>query len=334
MSQMTAVRNESSDFDHGVMSRRIRILLAAGLLITVGLAVPFPLRGRIWSSVFNLAHAPAFWFVVVLIAGVLHPEAIGLPSRFKPVQRLTCRRLITICFLGMLLGVAGEAVQKVVGRSASLGDVAANTCGITAGGLWVAGYLLPRWMIVCRLATPVILIAASYDPVMEINEAMCQQSEFPLIASFERRRELKAWVPQKVELLQVTEWSTDGSRSMRVIPHSSESAGVIAQWVPANWEGYDSLHIDLHNSGSNERQLILKIADRQHTRTGYEPNDRFEQEIALPPLETVHVNVSLDDVAKAPATRQIDLSHIAILQLFSVNGEDAGPFEIDNIRLE
>ena len=316
-----------------LMTRCLTVLAFVGTL-ALGLVVPFPVNGRIWSEVFNLAHAPAFFFSVAFASAIIHPEAAGLPGDYKPLLRMTWTRLISIAALAMTLGLLGELAQSFVGRSASIHDVLANTFGIAAGCLWIVGYLVSAGKLLFRCVSVIVVVAASFNPIMEINEAQEQRAEFPLLASFERARELNAWELQGVSVQQTSDWATDGKKSLRVIPRSNEFPGIVMQWVPEDWSDQTSLHLDLHNASTNQQELVLKIADKLHADSGFPDGDRFEREIIIPGGDTVHIESSLEAVKTAPENREMDLRQIELLQIFSLNGVEAGSFEIDNIRLE
>ena len=57
--------------------RRLLILVIGGLGLLTGLVFPFPMNGRYWNTVFDLAHAPAFFLIFLLVAGFLAPASIG-----------------------------------------------------------------------------------------------------------------------------------------------------------------------------------------------------------------------------------------------------------------
>jgi VanZ family protein len=119
-------------------SYRTRLLLVAavaGILVIV-LVFPFPQSGRQWSELFNLAHAPSFFLVFLLAAGLFDPTCIGFPQSWHRILPLGPLHLSVLVSVLLVLGVACEVMQGFVGRSPSVSDVLANGCGLVAGLCW------------------------------------------------------------------------------------------------------------------------------------------------------------------------------------------------------
>ena len=65
---MTGIRSAFDDI--AVFRGRLFLLVAVVGLVIAGLTIPFQLNGRLWSELFNLAHAPVFCGLALLIAGI------------------------------------------------------------------------------------------------------------------------------------------------------------------------------------------------------------------------------------------------------------------------
>ena len=118
---------------------RSRLGVLALAIVGIGLLFPFPVEGRFWGHVFNLAHAPTFFCTFLMVVGLLDPSAIGLSQRFATVLPMTTGRTVGVAAVLTGLGVLGECLQFFVGRSPSLKDVAANSAGLLAAFVWVSG---------------------------------------------------------------------------------------------------------------------------------------------------------------------------------------------------
>jgi len=78
---MTGIRSAFDDI--AVFRGRLFLLVAVVGLVIAGLTIPFQLNGRLWSELFNLAHAPVFCGLALLIAGIRDPRRMGCHrSRF------------------------------------------------------------------------------------------------------------------------------------------------------------------------------------------------------------------------------------------------------------
>ena len=133
--------------------RRRGVLLIPALALIVALVFPFPVHGRPWGPLFDLAHAPSFFLVFVCIAAVLDRRSGGekavspLPWQFK------LQRLILLAAVLCGIGIVCELAQQLVARQPSLGDVAANCTGLLAGIFWCARRCVtrPEWPLGNRL---------------------------------------------------------------------------------------------------------------------------------------------------------------------------------------
>ena len=161
-----------------------------------------------------------------------------------------------------------------------------------------------------------------------------QHVDFPLLASFERPRELHTWDAHEATISQSTSWSIRGSASMRVQGSAgTEYPGTSLQWPMENWSEFSALEMDVLNPGDKPLTLRINIADRLHAASGNAETDRFRTSAELPSATHVHVRIELADVRNAPASRRMDMTRIASLNLFIVRPESDVVFMVDNVRL-
>jgi len=305
-------------------SRRRAVVIAS--LTSVGvvalLLTPLPRIGRVSEAGLNLLHAPVFAGLTILLLRVV----------VQPEFRSRRVRTIAVAFLLLLLGVATEYGQTFVGRNTDWRDVLANALGIAAGLAW---FLLldsnsaPRRAAGYAIAS-VLLLLASWQPVGVLFDHVAQRREIPVIASFESARELSRWAGYDADITRVQLHATHGDWSLRVDLHADEYPGAALRWPVPDWSDHECLSLDLVLEEGPPLDVIVKIEDEAHSG---EYEDRFHQVVHLMP-GTSHVEVVLSNVAKAPATRMLDLRRISLLQLFVVRPGRKRTFMVDNIRLK
>jgi len=315
---------------------RIFILLAGFIGLASCLIFPFPMQGRHWAALFDLAHAPAFFLVFLGIAGTLDPAAIGLGGCWRPYIRLSLRTLILLSVILCLVGAAGELLQGLVSRSPSLMDVAANCIGLLAAMFWCVSRRLKqshfRWML--SLIAPALLFAVSVPPLRELRECGVQRQEFPLLASFERAQELTAWFPHQATATFVSDWASHGTQSMRIQGKTKRRfPGATLIWPISDWTGYGQLQLDVFNPQETELVIGINIGDRNHAETGHEPSNRYQQSFNVPPSTVLTITIALHEVASAPVTRLMNMSEIAMLDLYMPDAGQPTILFVDNIRL-
>jgi len=315
--------------------RWIVVALIAGTLSLV-LLFPFPQTGRQWSELFNLAHAPSFFITFLLAAGLLDPSSVGFRDSWPRIARMSLRRLIVLASILLVLGGICEVLQQFVGRATSLSDMLANGCGLLAGLCWCVGRLVNSRSkkSIALVTTAALLLMPSWSPGCELRECVLQRNEFPLLASFERPRELNAWYPHEATIKQSAEWTSIGSTSMRVNGLAgTKHPGANFQGLISDWHQFTALELDAFNLGDKPLTLRFSIFDEQHHASGHAPADRFGGTAELPAGKVTHIRIELADVKNAPAERVMDMSRIESLNLFVVRPDADFAFLVDNVRL-
>ncbi len=327
--------------DFRVIVPRLMILAIVGGGLLLLLVYPFPLRGRLWRAVFDLGHCPAFFFLLLVVVGILDPVAAGLANHRKTIWPVTRMRLVGLCLLGVLSGIVGELLQHVSGRHASGSDVAANCAGLLAGYFWIRGNLglsggqipaSPRhWY---RLCSGLTILATSLIPVLEIRECLWQRWDVPVLNSFERRQELRGWSAHQAEISRSEEWSAEGRTSLKIQLWPGIWPGADMIWPYPDWTGHVSFCVEAFNSSDLDLRLAVKIQDTAHPNSGYDPADRFEREYRLPAGGRESIRIRLADVVGAPASRTMRLDQIAQVEFFCIGLRKPAVLFLDHLRLD
>ena len=245
-------------------------------------------------------------------------------------------RLIVLASVLLVLGGICEVLQQFVGRATSLSDMLANGCGLLASLCWCVGRLVNSQSkkLIASIMTAALLLIPSWSPGFELRECVLQRNEFPLLASFERPRELNAWFAHEATIEQSTTWYCDGSASMQVNGLAgTKHPGANFQGLISDWHEFTALELDVFNPGDKPLSLRFSIFDSHHHASGYDPAERFGQTAELPAGEASHIRIDLADVRNAPADRVMDMSHIQSLNLFVVRPDADFAFLVDNVRL-
>ena len=199
-----------------VLNGRVRLIAVVGVGVFLALIFPFPVGGRLWSGLFDLAHAPVFCGLVLLVSGFLDPSSVGL-SRFTVLRPVRLGEVLLIAGGCLALGLLGELLQAAAGRSPSLKDVLANSAGVVSALLWIASCrtdgILPS---VLTFGCVLVLALAVVSPISGIIGAIRQRAEFPLPESFEHNDEPDVWPPNNAELNRKSEDATRGDSSLRL----------------------------------------------------------------------------------------------------------------------
>jgi len=314
--------------------RRMRLTpwaLLGLVAFSVGILLfPFPRFTPVDREISDLLHAPCF-FVLAFIcsAGCRHllprrPIAIGA----------------VVWLLLSIVGLLSEWLQGFVTRFPSWNDVAANVTGTAAGVLWDQSRVVHRSTARhgLRAAAITLLFAASVDPSLAIYEHYEQWRAMPVLASFERRRELQHWTVNDSRISRTQSRFGDGTKSMRLDMYPARWPG--AALKPArDWSGYGELVFETwlaktEIAGSptaEELDLIVKVADASHNG---ETQDRYHKTVRLSSGRKQTFRIRLEEIRTAPALREMDLTRIVQLQFFILRPQQTRTIWIDNIHLE
>ena len=339
MAPVTSEDNSNSptgSSDQSVLPmQRLLILLFGGLVMFFGLVFPFPMSGRHWNAVFDLAHAPAFFLIFLLAVGVLDPASIGFSKSSLALLRLPPLQLILLSGLLFLGGVACEVAQKFVHRHPSVGDIIANSLGLFAGLLYCLSRqsMTPAFRVTGLILTMLVIILPSFSPVRELTECLRQWQEFPLLASFERPRELTAWIAHGARYQIATDWASHGSRSLLIKSSGAHNPGALMVWPIPDWSQYSSLQFTVFNPDQRAVVVGVTISDDVHVRSLWEPSDRFNWSVSLGPNEVKLLSIDLKEVAVAPVSRQMEMTRISNLNIYLQNPPDDATFYVDGVQL-
>ncbi|MDG1895316.1 MAG: hypothetical protein P8J37_10435 [Fuerstiella sp.] len=318
-----------------LFAKRIRLGVLALAVVGIGLVFPFPVEGRLWGHVFNLAHAPTFFCTFLVVVGLLDPSALGLPKRFATVLPMTTGRTAVVAAVLIGLGVLGECLQFFAGRSPSLKDVAANSAGLLAAFVWVSGR---RSFAMIRhfsgVIAIVVLAAASLTPLINIRECVEQLRQMPQLTSFERPLELGSWKARDATMTRSTEWSTDGVRSLKVELQPAAYPSVSFYWPNADWQGYQVFAVDFRNPNEKPVTLTIKVQDRQHSLNDKGRRDRFNYDVVLASGEVRSVSIAIREIQRAPENRNMQMDQISLVEIFASGLTERTSFFVDHLRLE
>ncbi|MCH2211190.1 MAG: VanZ family protein [Fuerstiella sp.] len=313
---------------------RIPLILLPGVLVLICLVFPFPLAGRLWSELFDLAHAPVFCGLLLIFVKFFDPYRTGLSPAYDQSSRFAGGQMMVISGGCVLLGCAGEYLQSFVGRSPSVRDLVSNAAGVLAGVLWMCSRKTTggREKLFVT-ASFMVLVLATLKPALGIWGAVIQQRDFPLLASFERRVDLGAWTEQQAVIRRTSEWASHGKHSLRLDFCPGRFSGIRLMWPVMDWRGYDRFACDIHNTASVSINLTLKIHDRAHVDQAGESADCYEIQFTVPPTTVRSLCVKLVDVADAPESRSMNLDQIASVELFTAGLTAGHGVLVDNMRL-
>jgi VanZ family protein len=307
---------------------RVISFLAALVLFTllfIGGENELTIRSR--NLFWNLGHIPLF---LILSYFMLTPPS-PLATRSFNQQ---CLAVIGFTFL---LGGFIEVAQLSVNRSMELADLARNGVGallalvfFAPGRCSLSGFLRHGLQTVALI----LLIFASLPWAIALYDEQQAVKNWPVLASFEHTMELNRWsTTGDAHLSLDSTVAKDGMHSMKVEFGTSRYAGASLNYFPGDWSAQQQLAIHLYNPAKQPLTVTCRIQDKTHSLSIEQPhNDRFNQSYQLQPGWN-QINITLQDLAKAPSDRLMDIRQIHRLVIFVSALTSPAILYIDNIYL-
>ena len=287
-------------------------ILAGAIILTV-IFGDLPGTALYVAVLQNGCHAPAF--------AVLSWIALTLPARH--IRTPPARAALTIGAM-LLIGVATEGIQSLIGRDAELEDIINDVIGsLGAVSIWL--YLQYRARTesharIWRVGTLLIALGTAafwLTPLAQCAHAYwMRQTQFPVLAQFRSSADM-AFITSSGTDTRIVAAPRDETRGSELALQTTLEPGpwpgiTLAEPV-GDWRGYHTLALDIGNPGSQALPLTFRVNDRAHRGV---TDDRFNLDLVLPPGTRRTIRIALADIGRSPRTRRMDMSHIAQLILF------------------
>lgn len=256
-----------------------------------------------WRELINSGHTILFVFLSFYVLSLI---MVKVPDTNVVIKYLC---VLLICFLA---GVVIEVLQTLVHREASLKDIYGNLFGILAGLFLYAG---TRSTIKQhgKIAGLLVITAASFfvagmAPLIGISIYCLERANaFPVIYDVD------------------STWSPIFTRYTK-----GKYPGISVIEPEADWSEYKRLNIIVHSTNKKDTKLVVRVNDKRHNKEYY---DRFNLALFVQTgLNKIQIPVA--DIRKGPADRELDLTNIAAVILYSRKLEEWAEIHVGSIYLE
>ncbi len=298
-----------------------------------------PSHTFLWKAVNNFGHVPLFGLVAIVLLWI--SRTLTKPSRWSSIRHYG------LSLLGVLaLAFLTEGLQSFdIARQTSLSDVFHDIVGAICGlalfftydahlpEAWVKWRKRPRKFIlhVCVI----LVLGITLLPVIEWTYVYWDRANrFPSFVQFSSEWEMK-FVKARDSKLQIVvppvgwEKSTDDLVG-QVKFHLKKYPGILLDEPYPDWRGYTYLQFEIFSELSHPQQMAIRIDDAEYNRTY---TDGFNRRImVLPGIN--HIQITIEDIQRSPVSREMDMSSIRKVLLFTVSPPEEFTLYFDNLRLE
>jgi len=296
-----------------------------------------PANTFLWRELFNGGHTPLFG-VLSLLFLTLSVNSLG-----RLVHRFRWHYLIAF-LVTVITGVISEFIQIFGSRDADIWDFNRDVTGaVVFLGLYatfdrkITRFLTEKTIRLLPAVRTglVILFAVTFIPVFIWLGAYWHRSRiFPEICTFDSDWELKFLDTRRAGMdiiIPPPEWSGEArGRLARITyrPATYPDFEIIEPYP--DWSGHDSLAFTAFSEVDSTVRLSIRIEDRRHNHR-YE--DRFTGSFYLN-KGVNHIAIPLDEVARAPETRTMDMTEIYAIHLYAYKIKDSLTVYFDNFHLK
>lgn len=322
----------------------ICLLLFGALLVFLPLSYNFT---RLQKELWNLGHACFFAFLFVLL-----PKTFVIFATFRPYKYF-----IYVFCISVLLGSAIELLQSFVpNRNVSLLDIYLNTIGALTGcslyyitlNVAKSGCTIRKKQIVYPILLIFGVLAALFPSRILLFDEFVKHHQFPILSNFTYKSELTRWrgVGKKIQCVPNSQIC---GMSIDVVKQAY--SGAFLEHPMQNWSEYDLFKITLWSP--NKTKLTIRVHDLNHEKVpshqslsnkssdaastileydAFAYSDRFNKMISV--HEGINeVYIHLDEIKNAPKTREMNLSEITTLGIFSSQPHQTSQLIIINAML-
>ncbi len=319
--------------------RRFLQFIAGLIGITLLLAfvefMPAPRYTYFWDRTYDTGHILVFGIGVMMTLTMV--RAFGLSQRLR-------WQYVGSCVFTLILGLLVEVWQSFHERTAEWIDVYSDLVGILA---FAAIYAMldkrivnPREGLLRRgtlaLIAGAILFAGLLPFFQTVSLYVARYRLQPSLIDFE-----KPWYPHfyyeqsaDFEVVDPPDgWPDHAKRFDKVaritLLEKGKYPGLVYREPHWNWSRYESLEWDLLYEATVPREFVVRVHDFDHSR---EPRDRFRAVVTINPgFQTLRFKLS--DIQQTESGRELDLTRIAGLGIFTMNAKDKPVLYLGDLRL-
>jgi VanZ family protein len=239
-------------------------------------------------------------------------------------------KFIFCLFIAGTLGFTIEYLQSFFGQDVDINDVWRDMLGASIGFFLSPIALNKRTKIWALLILTVLLIFHAVPWFFELADEVNAKRQFPVLSDFESDIEITRWSGDAKKSIS-DEFVFTGKHSLRVDLSTEKYSGVALSYFPRDWTGYQNLVFEIF-SLDDELDITVRINDQLHEQGEQLYTDRFNRKLALHKGWNT-INIDLQDVVNAPATRLMDLSRVSNLGVFVTEQPAPKTIYLDSVKL-
>ena len=318
---------------------RFKYITLLATLVVMVLVLTFgalPDINLFWREVQNSGHTILFVMIAILVLLLLRDTA-------KFFSQKSFKLYIAAFFISLLIGVTIELVQLITHSDASKIDVVRDLAGIIIGlGLYATtdpelkacGLKSEKRIRAGIITLTFCVFIASMFPLAFLSAAYVQrETAFPVVVDltanwtrpFLRLKNAVINLPESMKVI------VDGEDQLTRIDFKRGTyPGVSIIETYPDWSTYKVLTIIIYSNLIQSFDLTLRIHDDKHN---YAYSDRFNATQTINNGSN-YFRILLEDIKNSPSNREMNMTRIKELILFSAQPAEGLHFYVGKMRLE
>ena len=314
----------------------ILFLSVAGFLFALD-KLEIPGNTFLSREINNAGHFPFF--------GILSLLFLGLSSLFlgKIIKGRLWNYIIAFA-MTLLIGGLHEYSQIIGPRDADIRDLVRDAAGaITFLGLYMIydkqmAALWEKWgrkiKIMFFMGAFILIVSMLIPSALWGGAYLYRNQNFPLICGFESiwgNKFLKTQDATIKTTLPPEKWENKiGNYVGKLTFFIAAYPGLAIEEPYPDWSGHKLLSFKVFSELDSSVRISIRIEDSQHNN---DENDRFNRAFTVDPGLN-KISIPLDEIRKAPTTRDMDMTDIRAIILFAYKPDKEFSLYLDDIRLE
>ncbi|MDC0661571.1 succinyl-CoA synthetase subunit beta [Marinobacter sp. SS21] len=293
-------------FAQGPLPKRLMALTLLLMLPLFFFGGPDWSSGPLYRSAWNLGHILFFGLLTLWIN----------PRRWLAGWPLW----LSVTTMVLLVGIGLELLQDGLDRHADWHDVFRNLIGCWLVLAWhpsIGDRSPPRQVSILhttRFATTALVLLELWSVAQVAYQQYQIVRQLPNLYDFSEPHPESFWSGSMSRDI-----ARNGSAepTLKIQLGTEQYSGVWLHQLASDWRDYQRLELVLFNPSTSPFTMTLRINDVRHDRGDNAYDDRFNTRLFLRPGLN-EFTIDLREVRDAPATRQMDMSNLHRLGLFTV----------------
>lgn len=301
----------------------LHILFIVGLVLLFAGGADYD-APRSFGKLWNLGHVVLF----ILFVLVLYTDWKKLDDRSLTLQ------WVMVASLSGALALSTELAQTLVERDFDLFDIFRDMVGCVIGMMilgktGISGRKAERYVRIVIVA--VLVVITSFPLFLSLADELIAARQFPVLGSFETPLEIGRWWADG-EISISKDIHLSGHSSLKTEYTTKKYSRLTMDYSLGDWDGYDSFHFSFFNPDTSDLKIICRIHDSRHKDHDSAYSDRFHETFILKSGWN-SIEIPIEDIRSAPATRKMELSELEAVSFFVVSLPENRIVYLDEVYL-